>query len=142
MASQKVLVDTNIFLDYYLNRQSGYLPIGEFASNFIKDTLSCKYIICLSEIVLRKLQKQATSFDLFDDNVLQLLRERNKLEEIKIHYELVKQAKVIMEKNKVPFNDALIALTAKKLNIPVITRDKHFFEELNYIAKVILPEEL
>jgi predicted nucleic acid-binding protein len=50
--SQKVIVDTNIFLDNLLNRKSGYLPIGEFAFNFFKSTLECNFEVIIIEDIL------------------------------------------------------------------------------------------
>lgn len=48
---QKVLVDSNIFLDYYLDRQDAMLPLGEFAFQFVEKTLKRGLINPLLQII-------------------------------------------------------------------------------------------
>ncbi|MCX6804002.1 MAG: type II toxin-antitoxin system VapC family toxin [Candidatus Diapherotrites archaeon] len=142
MTSQKVLVYTNIFLDYYFDRKSGLLPIGEFAFNFIKDTLSCKYEIIYCEVVLRKLKKNIWNFSDFELTVLSNLRDKNKLVWVNITNADADKAKMMSLERNIPFNDALIALLAKREGATVVTRDNHFFENLGDIVEAFLPEEL
>ena len=143
MVSKKVLVDTNIFLDYYLNRKSGYLPIGEFAAQFIQRTLKCKYVLLVCNELIEEMSKNLKiSEESVWDKVLLDLNNKGKIQFIsRTHSQSVEAFKISKLKH-VPFYDALFAVMARDMGTIVITRDKHFIEDLYAICKAMAPEEL
>jgi predicted nucleic acid-binding protein len=140
---EKVLVDSNIFLDYYLDRKSGLLPIGEFAFQFMKRTIECNYyfIICTESIWEMSVVLKISEAEVHE-KILSPLKVKNKFE---IFVPLVNQkreAKSISQKRNIPYTDALFAIVARDLKIRIVTRDKHFFEELDDVVNSVKPEEL
>jgi predicted nucleic acid-binding protein len=140
--SKRVLVDTNIFLDYFLNRKSGYLPLGEFAAQFIVRTLHCEFELLLCEEVLGELSRllNIPESELLVEK-FSLLKSRGKIEIIVPSGGMKKEADELKGAKSIPFVDALLAVVAKELSVPVITRDKHFFEVLTFV-EARRPEEL
>jgi len=143
MESERVLVDTNIFLDYYLNRTSGILPIGKFAFGFITSAVKCNYtfIVCIETIweissVLAIAEEQVV------ENVLMPIKEKNKLEVIAPIRTQKIEAHNLSQKLGVPYVDALLAVVAKSKNIRIVTRDSHFFEKLSTLVDCAKSEEL
>ena len=140
---EKVLVDSNIFLDYYLDRKSGVVPIGEFAFQFMKSTIECNYFLILCEESIWEMAAvlNITEEDVFQ-KVLSGLIVKRKFELINPSPIQKKEAKNISQKRNVPYVDALFAIVARDLRIIVVTRDKHFFEELGDVVSSVKPEEL
>lgn len=142
MFSEKVLVDTNIFIDYLADRKSGYLPIGEFAATFIKRTISCEFKIIICIDIIRELTKILNvPWQELIENEFQLLHERNKLITYHPEKSIRFEANKISQKENIPYIDVLCTLVARKLDIKIVTRDKHFFYELEH-HNSFLPEEL
>ena len=141
--SKKVLVDTNIFLDYYLNRQSGIIPIGEFAFQFVQRTLECEFfiVICVEAFNELLLVLGMNENELWG-KVLKPLRVKNKIEVIKPTVEQKVIARRLAAEKKVSFVDAVSYVMAKENSLILVTRDKHFFEELNASEIAFKPEEL
>jgi len=140
---EKVLVDSNIFLDYYLDRKSGLAPIGEYAFQFMKSTIECNYylILCKESIWELSAVLGITEEDVFQ-KVLSGINVKRKFELTSPSLLQKREAKGISQKRNVPYVDALFAIVARDLKIRVITRDKHFFEELGDIVSSNKPEEL
>jgi len=139
---QKVLVDSNIFLDYYLDRRDGMLPLGEFAFQFIKRALECEFflIVCRECVEEVSFSLGVNEEDVYK-KVLKELIEKHKLEVIDPSPKIKETALIASRKRNIPYNDALFAFVSKEIGVAVITRDKHFFE-LKDIATAIKPEEL
>jgi predicted nucleic acid-binding protein len=140
---QSVLVDSNIFLDYYLDRRDNLLPLGEFASKFFSATMKCNYFIFLSKAVLWEIcSVLSISEKAAWEKVFLPLEQKGKISLIGYSHEQVVLARAVSSEQKVPFNDALLAITAKEKGVLIVTRDNHFFEELSCLAKAVKPEEL
>ncbi len=137
---KKVLVDSNIFLDYYFNRSDDLIPIGEFAFKFIQETINCKYLLLIIPSVLHELMYQ---LDLNEEQVFAKvfngLNKKRKIELIFPLKEEINSARKLSQKENIPKTDYLLALISKRLKIPVITRDFHFCEIGSLCFK---PEEL
>ena len=58
---QKILLDTNIYLDFYLDRKDNLKPLGEFAFNLIRETVSCKYFVLITDAHLKEMNVVVTS---------------------------------------------------------------------------------
>jgi predicted nucleic acid-binding protein len=136
----KVLVDSNIFLDLYFNRNDGIKPLGEFAFNFFKETISCKYSIILINAVLHELkEKLEIDEEKLFETILKELKNANKIEVIVPEKNELNEARKISKEENVPKTDCLLAVMSKKLNAPIISRDFHL-RELE--TETFLPEEL
>jgi len=140
---KKVLVDSNIFLDYYLDRRDNLLPLGEFAFQFVEKALKCKYLLVICNSTLREISSNlGISEDTVWEKVLSGLKKKNKIELVQYSHEQVMEARIISKEKNVAFNDALFAIMARDKGILVVTRDWHFFEELSEIVGAVKPEEL
>ena len=110
MTSEKVLVDTNIFMDYYFNRKSGLLPIGEFAFNFVRDAIGGKFFV----IVIIESVKEITNLLNISENevynrIFLTLIEKNKIEIIYPSDLQKAEANSLGKSRNLPYCDALIA---------------------------------
>jgi predicted nucleic acid-binding protein len=139
---EKTLVDSNIFLDYYLDRKDSLLPLGEFAFQFIKKAVSCEYFVIVCDLILEELEK---ILKIKREQVMRLifsdLEKKQKLFIVEYSDELALNAKRIALKRSLPLNDCIFALIAKENNAFVVSRDRHFHE----LADLIMckkPEEL
>jgi predicted nucleic acid-binding protein len=138
----KVLVDSNMFLDYYLNRSDGLIPIGEFAFKFIQEAIGCKYLVIVSSSVIGEV-KDKLGFSEFELNekVFNGLIKRNKLQIIKETTEQVIKARKLSLERNLPVVDCVQAIIAHEENFLIVSRDFHF-NELNDFAETLKPEDL
>lgn len=140
---ERALVDSNIFLDYYLDRKDSVLPLGEFAFQFIQETIRCKYLVLVCDEVVSELSENT---GLTEDNVWELildgLKQKNKIELVHCSIKEAEDAHRIAKDKNVAFNDALLAILARNNKVMVVTRDNHFFNELSEYCEAIKPEEL
>ena len=58
--SEKIYVDTNVFLDYCLERKSQYRDFQDYANQLLNRTLSCEFYIVISDITLFELKKRCS----------------------------------------------------------------------------------
>ena len=127
---EKVLADSNIFLDYYLDRKDHLLPLGEFAFQFVKKAVECKYLVLLCDLIMEELE---TAMRLKQEQIKELvlseLREKQKILFIEHDLELALNAKRIATERNLPVNDCMFALMAKTNNAIVVSRDRHFEKE-------------
>jgi len=140
---KRVLVDSNIFLDYYLDRRDNFLPLGEFAAQFINRAVKCEYFILVCNATIWEVSSnlKISEKDVWG-NILGELKKKNKVEIASYSHEQVKEARKISKDKHVAFNDALFAVIARDSSIVLVTRDNHFFVELSGIADAVKPEDL
>ena len=140
---RRVLVDSNIFLDYYLDRRDNLLPLGEFASQFITRSIKCEYFILVCNAAIWEISNNLniSEKDVWG-NVLEELKRKNKVEIAAYSHEQVKEARKISKDKNVAFNDALFAVMARDAGIALVTRNNHFFAELSGIVDAVKPEDL
>lgn len=55
--SQKIYVDTNVWLDLYWNRSSRYLELGMFAQRIFERCISCEFIFFVSDTLVVELER-------------------------------------------------------------------------------------
>lgn len=132
----KFYLDTNIWLDYFWNRSSGLIPLGEFAFQFLKKATESKSELYYSDLVLKELTN--------------IIGEKDTNELINSYKEIlvficptkqdVLEAKKLVELTKIHYADAFHAVLCNKVDAVLISRDKHFLE-LDFI-KVLFPEEV
>jgi len=132
--SQLIYIDTNVYLDYLLNRKDRLRPLGDFAFELLRKAVSCEYWILLSDIVLDEMRAHTSKEDI--EKLLCMIQKKLRLvprEEI----DLIR-AEEISPLNKI---DALHYVLAKKGGAEIIvTRNtQHFgFSDL----QVKFPENL
>ncbi|MFH1588158.1 MAG: type II toxin-antitoxin system VapC family toxin, partial [Candidatus Diapherotrites archaeon] len=119
---KKVLVDTNIFLDYYLLRSDGVIPIGEFAYKFIEEAINCRYFVLITPSVLYELMhKLELNEEQIFSKVFSGLNKKRKIEVVFSLREELTAAKEISKKENIPKSDCLLSLISKRLGVPVVT---------------------
>ena len=137
---QKILLDTNIYLDFYLDRKDNLKPLGEFAFRLIKETVSCKYMVLITDYHFIEI-KNSLNCNIKDiwKRILDSLNKSKKIKEIIPTDREVTEAKEISRLKNLPFGDCLFAVVAKNNNAKLVTRDRHF-NELD--IQTYLPEDL
>ncbi|MFH1234549.1 MAG: PIN domain-containing protein [Candidatus Diapherotrites archaeon] len=137
----RVFVDTNIFLDYYFDRKDSIKPLGEFAFNFFRDALKCKFSILLCNPVIRELEKTVglEKIGVFKSH-MSALKLAGKLEIIEETTWQVSEAQNLNRRRGLPLNDCIIAVMARDQGVSIVTRDMHFWE-FGFIT-ALTPEEL
>ncbi|MBI2136359.1 hypothetical protein HYU06_04765 [Candidatus Woesearchaeota archaeon] len=136
--SKKIYLDTNIYLDYLLNRKNRYgKDIGSIAFTIFNRALACEFEIVLSswtsEELIKTIEPDKFMF------LIQMLKAKNKLHLVKCEQNDIEQAKKLSEH----YHDPLHAILAKKGNAEfVITRDLSGFECSKSIIKAYLPEQI
>jgi predicted nucleic acid-binding protein len=135
------LVDTCIWRDFYEDRVSKTnAPIGKFASEFFMKVLQRKDTILFSEGLLRELGVDFSKKDIND--MLTVFMYSNILMRIDItESDFLEAEKLALERN-LPKIDCLNAIHARNYNAVLITRDRHYFENLQDIAFPLKPEQV
>lgn len=118
------------------------LPLGEFAFQFVKRALDCKYFVVVCFEAVEEISSVlGVSEDIVLKKVLGSLVKKRKLELVYPSPLLKGKALVISGQLNVPFNDALFAVVAAERNVLIVTRDNHF-SVLAHVAESVKPEEL
>ncbi len=140
---KRIFVDTNIFLDYYLDRKDSMLPLGEFAFKMIKEAVECKYVVLICEQIIEEICRvtNVTEEDIWNIILLDL-NEAKKIEFVSHSENQLIEANNLSKINKTPLFDCLFAVLARDNKAILVSRDKHCHETLSGIAETVFPEEL
>lgn len=134
MHERLIYLDTNIYMDYFDGRTDLLRPLGEFAYQVLKRTISCEFKIIISGLVLEEL-----FYNTYEENIKKILPDfakNNKIVEIEASPEDIARARHIVKERKTNFNDTLHAVLAKKANADfLVTRNLKDFYELQDLAK-------
>lgn len=136
-----IYIDTNVYLDYFENRNYGLRPASEFAFSLFRRTISCEFRIVVSDKLLEELKRFVDTekiLDLFDK-----LRRFDKIVEIKLNRGIKLDASRISKNGLIHYSDALhysIALNAGAEAI--ITNDRQFRSLSSGKLPIILPENI
>ncbi len=139
----KVFVDTHIFIDYFLDRKDRFKPLGEFAFQFFKKAVECRYFVIICQPVIDELCSALSKNEkaVWEDVLYDLVKAK-KIELITFSREQMKEASAISAERNVPKYDALFAIIARDNNAIIVSRDKHHHENLSDLVRVSRPEEL
>ena len=99
-----------------------------------------KNVIIFSETLFWELKKDYSLIEV--ENMLNFLFIVGVLKKIEITKEEYAEAKILAEKKNVPFVDCLNAIQARNHAAIMISRDKHFFENLSNIVETKKPEDI
>ena len=135
--SERIYVDTNIYLDYADVRTDGIRPLDELAFSVFQRTLSCEFEIVASDFVIEEILanlKNKTTFNL----LVAELKEKKKL----IYVEATRQEFTEAKRSK-NWTDTLHAIIAKRTNCKyIVTRNIVDFLKSSDILEPVLPEQL
>ncbi len=132
--TELIYIDSNVYLDYLLNRKDRLRPLGNFAFELIRQVISCKYEILISEFLLEEIENHADKDKI--DKLFTSIQKKSKKVETKTND--IKKAKEISYENRW---DALHYILAKRGGAElIVTRNvEHFdFSDL----QVVFPENL
>ncbi len=135
MAEKRIYVDTNVFIDFFEDRNDGLRPLGELASQLFQRAFGCEFRIITSSLVLKEL-KDNNHLDDYTEFVRQN-KKFNKFEFVNI----ANSDKAAASKGKNShYQDRLHYILAEKANAELfITRNWKDFCGLGKIP-VLLPE--
>jgi len=139
---KKVYVDTNIFLDYFLNRSDRLRPLGEFAFNVFKKAFLKELKIVISDWTLSELESSEASEE--DITVLlDGLKNSGSLEVVKLMEEDRRKARKILKESGLHTADALhVALAVRSGADVLVTRNIKDFAKAENLIESVLPEEI
>jgi len=134
--AELIYIDTNVWLDYLLNRTDRLRPLGEFAFELFRKSVECKYEILVSGFVLFELKKYVSNNKISE--VIAWLKENNKVIFYTITPQNIKDAKQYAH-----WQDALHAIVASKNNCAIlVTRNSKDFSDFSDILQIQFPENL
>ncbi len=119
----KVYVDTNVYLDFILNRSDKLRPLGELASQFFRRALDCEFEIVVSNHVISELKKNDIKDDELEDLWLWL---KSKIVKVGVSFEDEERARTLHRSGLLHFQDALHYSIAQKVKAIILTNDKDF----------------
>jgi len=116
----RLYVDTNVIMDFLLDRRSS-------AYDLIKEALKCKHSFVISDIVVEELSFQNMDFR----SLFKILDSAGKLDILKNTSEESRQAKLVSQTH---YNDALHYFIAKRAGVDCLVtsnvRDFSWFNDL------------
>ena len=139
---QRIYLDANIYLDYFLDRSDNVLPIGLYASKLLNEAVSCKYLVLVSKTVIDeickvlRIEESAVFEKIFPD-----LIEANKILNVELTKEVKARAQEFQKSKNIPLIDSFHLAFALENEAILVTRDNHF-EELRNHFQIKAPEEL
>ncbi len=137
----RYLLDSCIWRDFYEDRVSlKGNPLGRYAARLFARIIKEKSKVLYSNVLLKELSDYAEKKDVND--MLGVLYVTGILEKVEISEKEMSEAIKLAQKKNVPVGDCLQVILARNNNATVITQDKHFFNELSGIVKVVRPQEI
>jgi len=138
---EKIYIDTNVFMDYFLNRVDKLRPLGDFAFNLIRKIIKKEYMVVISDLIIIELE-----YNGFEKEI-KILLEKFKESKNLIFVESMEEDNVktnkIVRKKGTDFNDTKHAIIANRCKVDhFVTRNVKDFEELGDLVYPIYPENL
>jgi len=138
----KLFVDTHIFVDYFLDRSDNIRPLGEFAFQLVRRTISCEFYMLVSDGAIKELKNVLNKKeDELIEIVFKELISAGKVQFIEASEHQISEARLLAEKRQIPRTDALFAILARDNAAILVSRDKHH-QEMEDIVEALKPEEL
>ena len=140
---QKLYLDTNVYLDYFLDRKDNLRPLGLYASRLYNEAVSCKFQVLISEAVIEEICdvlkfKPRQVWEV----MLKPLVEKEKIERVEFSEEEARRLTWQFSREcSLPEMDALHLGISVKTDSILVTRDSHF-EKLKERFNIKKPEEL
>lgn len=134
---KKVYVDTNEYLDYWLDRQDNFRPLGLFAGQVFDAVKGCTFTLVISDSIVKEIDKNLP-YPSVAKEFFRNIRKLDKLIEIKVTREVFNKAKAMSKEKSIPIHDCVHFLVAKSEGALLVTEDKHLLGMDN----VVKPQEL
>lgn len=129
-----IYIDTNVYLDFFLNRKDTLRPLGDFAHELFRKTRSCAYILVTSTLVLKELDQKCDSKRLYE--FLDEFKKNKKIICVSFTGQEIRCAKKCLH-----WEDRLHEILAHKSNAKyLVTRNLKDFE--GDLVEIVLPENL
>ncbi len=139
--SLPIYIDTNVYIDHFMNRSDYLLPLGEFAFQLLKRALDCEFDIIMSSLVLEEL-----FYNSYGERINALIAEfesKGKIIHVDASEEDRRTAREICKERRTDVNDTVHAVIARRVNAAyLVTRNLRDFEELIDLIPIRLPELL
>ena len=133
-----IYIDTNVYLDLLIGRQSGLMPNSEIARNILNRALKCEFQIIASDFLLMEIENYVRK-ELADSMFNSLIKADKVIFEAATTEDEIK-ANILAK--SVPFGDRLHFVIAERCGAEyIVTNDKHF-DILNNKVKAIKPNLL
>jgi predicted nucleic acid-binding protein len=131
--SKSIYLDTNVIMDFLLGRDSS-------AYDLLQKSISCKYVIIISDVVCAELNYQNLTKE--KDMFIRLLESVRKIKVIKTSENDKLEAKNIIKTHRTHYNDALHKVIAVRSSVDYfVTRNVRDFICFKDII-IKLPDEL
>ncbi len=131
----KIYVDTNVYMDLFKGRKSGYLDLAAFAAHLFWAVREKKYQLVISDWVFDEFCKYGDRKD-----IQQLISGLSDVITIERTSQDEKEAHKLSRTN---FPDALHVVLAKKGEaVYLVTRNTKDFVEFQHIIEIVTPEYL
>lgn len=135
--SERIYLDTNIYIDYFEERSDGIRPLDEFAFQLIKRAMGCEFEIVISDLVMEEIERQKISRKIIE-NLLEELNKNKKL----IAITATPEEKQKLEQRTIS-SDHLHAILANRNHCKyLVTRNISHFSQFSGIINPILPENV
>ena len=135
--SERIYLDTNIYMDYCDERRDSIRPLNEIAFEVLRRTLSCEFEIVISDWVIDEVKKNLEN-RITMENLIAELKAKGKLIYVESTYGERSNAK-----KHVNWQDALHAIIARRSGCKyIVTRNIVDFLEFSDILEPKLPEHL
>jgi predicted nucleic acid-binding protein len=123
--SKKVYVDSNIYIDYFDNREGKFATWGEFAFQFFRRTFECEFKIVMSAQIFKELNKLG-----YEENIDDLFYSLKDMEKIEFVFSSPKLNNEARDMKTSHYGDRLHYLLAKKAKVDfIVTRNwKDFYD--------------
>jgi len=128
--SQLIYLDTNVYLDYLYDRTSKYIPYGDFAHQLFEKSLSCQYLIVISDLVVDELNKYLSRKQVID--LIKYLRPKLKFTNV------TSKDKMTSKTMNLHYPDSLHVAIANHHNAILVSHDK----EMQLIGGAISAQDL
>jgi predicted nucleic acid-binding protein len=137
---KKFYFDSCIWLDYFGDRKDQLKPLGEFAFEFLKKCVEANAEIIVSDAVIFELNARLSK-----ESIKQVFSSfREIIRKVTANPEQISEARNEWKKRgkQIPFKDVLHSIIARDNNAVLVTRDRHFFDELYSIVEARKPEDI
>lgn len=139
--SQLIYLDTNIYLDYFENRNDYLRPLGEFAFNLLRKTINCEFDILISSLLNDEIR--ANGYQKQMQELISVLEVRHKVINVEISVKDKVNAAFLSKQHNKPFSDVLHYFIAKKNNAELfVTRNIKDFPTLDGYPEIVFPENI
>ncbi len=133
----KVYCDSNIFIDYFDERQDKIRPLKDFAFEFFSRGWNCEFKLVISDWLIEELERHLEKNQM--DEIFNAFKNKEKL----IFVKEEKQDKENAKKISKHWDDALHAILANRAKADYLaTRNIRHYEGCDKLVNVQLPETI